>query len=110
MSIGLIVGVVALWLGTMLFAGLLSILPQSVRIVRPLICPPGTLLDIRTFSVSYGRQRAKGLTVEAVGPDGRQEVKGRALIIFWGLCCLACALPSAIIVLLVMRLLASLPM
>ena len=104
----LIIPAVALWMGTMLFAGLLSIYPKSVKVVRPLICPPGTKMEVRTFAASYHRPGERGIEVYTVGPEGQKSVKGRALLILWGLCCLVSALPSAIIVILGMRWIASL--
>ncbi len=99
---------VALWLGTMLFAALLPASPKIVKITRPLVCPPGTEMEVRTFSASYHRPGERGIEIYAVGPGGQKNVKGRALWTLWGLCCLAAILPSLIIAILAMHWLASL--
>jgi hypothetical protein len=83
------------FLGTMLLAVLLPFKPDVLRLVTPLVCPPGTRMEIQTFQANPYRPGERGLAVYAVGPAGSVDIKNRTLIAFWGVCCLV-TLPLAL--------------
>jgi hypothetical protein len=87
--------VIDVFLGVMLVALLLSIKPTSLRITKAFVCPPDTEMEIRAFPASHHQPRVRGIQVLAVGPQGSQDVKNKALVVFWGICCLV-TLPLAI--------------
>ena len=81
----LIIVLVALWLSIMALAAILPINVNILRITQPLICPPGSHLELRTWDVSPHHRGVKGLMVYSQGPDGRRDVKTRALLALWAI-------------------------
>ncbi len=74
---------VAVWLAFMMFAAVLAIRPEVVKIVKPFVCPPGTEMVVKTEVYSYHQPGQKAIIIYSDGPEGRKDIKGRALVVLW---------------------------
>jgi len=77
---------VAAWLATMLLALLLPLEPRILKLTRFLLCPDADLI-VEKFKATYHRQGEFGIEVYYIDQNQvRQDVKYRALLVFWGMC------------------------
>lgn len=85
---------VAAWLASMLLALFLPLEPRVLKLTSFLLCP-GTELFVDKFQASYHRPGQFGIEVYYFDQNQkRQDVKFRALLVFWCIC-LAVGLPIA---------------
>ena len=74
---------VAIWLAFMIFATALAIRPEVVKVVRLFVCPPSTEMVVKTEVYSYHHPGEKAIVVYSDGPEGRKDIKVRALLALW---------------------------
>jgi hypothetical protein len=74
---------VAIWLAFMIFAAALAIRPEVVMVVKRFVCPPGTEMIVQTEVYSYHHPGQRALVVYSDGPEGRKDIKTRALLALW---------------------------
>ncbi len=86
---------VALWLGLMVLALLVSIRPAVLRITQALVCPPGVEMVVNKLVYSYHQPGQGALDVYYLDQNRqRHDIKMRALLAFWLVCTIP-ALPIA---------------
>lgn len=93
MSLGMVfifLGIAA-WLGLMVMVGLVSIWPNSLRLVKALVCPPDAEMVIEKFRASYHRPGEFGLGVYYLDQNlRRHDIRGRSMLVFWGIVSVFC--------------------
>ncbi len=82
----LAVVVASIWLATFVLALILPIRPDFIRMVSPLVCPPGTEMRIETEPGKRYRPGEKIISVYCEGLNhDRQDVKVKASFVLWGI-------------------------
>lgn len=97
---------IALWLGLMALALLVSLRPAVLRVTQALVCPPGVDMQVEKHAYSYHRPGEGALVVYYLDQNHlRHDIKMRALLAFW----LVCTIPALPIAYLAVQVIIQLP-
>jgi len=74
----IIIGI-SIWLSVMLLAVAIPINPKIFNLTKSIICNKNEELTITKVKRSYHRPGEKAIEIEKTGPNGRENVKVKAL-------------------------------